>query len=283
MAIVLNLHQETSLHKKRSLDCSVEFLQSINNSLLESNSKCHSIPCDVYSLEIIKNMIKNEPSYSDIGLRKYSDWYNSRTREAIVMYVDSLHLQHKATIQALFLAISYIDTILSTYEQKPPQLTVELIAACCFILAMKTNETDLYFTYSDYLFPSFDRKYTLKPDDLFNMEIQCIQKLKYELNLLTVYEMMSILLTIHIPSKEEIRKCKGSNSEIYSLCHTIAHKALYKGCVMLKYSTVQISFSILYTAKFIKGTDIHTYNHLYEKYFEYSIKDYEQCISDILT
>lgn len=187
------------------------------------------------------------------------DWYIT-IRKKVIKFISYLSKQFNASNQTYYQTISYVDEVfvkkIKNLAKQPKK--VYLLTIGCFILAHKFNEIDTgrciiedkkFEKISQYLNIDFSVK------DLIKYELKCVKILKYNLNKLSIFDIVKCIKYSGFVFQYELKANKKLINEIYKKVDEILQQCILESEFFFSYNFFQITFSIIHYVRALFGLD----------------------------
>ena len=189
--------------------------------------------------ELIINPEKNDKTIINLDL--YLQF-----RKKLINHTYNLCTGIKSSYECYYLSIILMDNVINNLDYKINNYQLDLINTICFIISKKFNEKDLLKkeSYNQYLTICHSPQKFINPNDLINMEIECLKILKYNLNIptsLTILKYFFIcgIIFVNEINETEIKKIYDKILEILSFCTE-------QNEIYIQFNPIQVVFGIIY-------------------------------------
>lgn len=141
-----------------------------------------------------------------------------------------------------YLALAYLDKLLQNKHHLSPK-TTELYVINALLLAAKFREVSIYE-------PNFSRftcdngEYQINEDEIQENEIDLLKELNYELNVITAYDVLQMLLYNGIVYDDEIDKENDNVNKIYEYAEEL-FKLLYNDINIIGFDVREVAISVV--------------------------------------
>ena len=141
-----------------------------------------------------------------------------------------------------YLALSYLDKLLPTKHHLSPK-TTELYVINSLLLAAKFREVSIYE-------PNFSRftcdngEYQINEEEILENEIELLKELNYELNVITAYDVLQMLLYNGIVYDDEIDKENDNVNKIYEYAEEL-FKLLYNDINVIGFDVREVAINVV--------------------------------------
>lgn len=190
--------------------------------------------------------LKNIDHYLETQrLSSHSQWYITNRHKGII-FLKTLCSKYRTSDKTFFSALSYLDSIMSSYQEQMNQTLFDLKVISCFILAGKFSENDSY-PFDLNHFTSVNGRYLFNCSCIRVAELETLKKLEYNLNDITPYEYLMTLLNCGIVLENELID-EEDIGNLYLFCLKVLTKIILSDA-FIKFNPVQIGFSIVYLAR----------------------------------
>ena len=258
-----------------------------------STSNCDNSNSEISEIGENKNI--EEEDESDFESSKFESKYSTKKedlipislyykyRNEIIKIIKDNCIFYKTSKRCFYLTMTYLDIFFKKKNSEKLSLyQMDLIINACFILAYKFIETFEIYEIEYYSFnTNLDKgRIYIRCDDLLEAEINCLEILDYNLNQVSVYEILEMILSAGIVLEKEIDQKSDKLFEIYEKCFNLLDFCVNKNEVILEYPSTEIIFSIIYLMRkeFNFNLNIDKYFH---KMYGIEMKSYSKCIKDI--
>ena len=256
-------------------------------------SKCGILIINKASLETKKFIKPNKFSYKTtldplshtINLKKncfkkkpinYTNYYEKNRRKGI-LFLKNLCNSYNTNDNVFFISLSYLDRIMNDIEFLE-RLDFQLYIIVSFILGEKFIEKDAFpFDYNNFI--SYEGDYEYESEEIQEAEIEILQKLNYDINDITSFEVLLNFLYCGFIFENEINDYNKIN-QIYNFTLRMITKLILTD-IHLKFNSYSIAFSIIHLCR--KYFELPSENMMYLKYiYMIHLKDYKNCMNYIL-
>ena len=264
---------------KENNDCKHEELEKINNKLyickncslfgiikeitsteakikLLSKPYNYNIKLEINIYDIVKNAIKYYTTYNNILINeKKDDKYiinlglYLKFRKKLIKHMYNLCSGINTTYECYYLSIALMDNVINNLDYIINNYQLDLISTACFIIAKKFFEKDILQkeSYKNYLTICHSPQKFIKPIDLISREVECLKKLKYNLNIPTSLTILKYIFICGIIFINEIEENEIKN--IYDICFDILKFCIEQNEIYTNYNAVQLVFGIIYLVR----------------------------------
>ena len=172
--------------------------------------------------------------------------------------------------------INNLNYIINNYQ-------FDLINTICFIIAKKFNEKDLLQkeSYNHYFTICHSPQKFINPNDLINIEIECLKIVNYNLNIPTSLTLLKYIFICGIILSNEIKEAKIK--EIYDKSLEILGFCVEQNEIYLKFTPIQVVFGIIYLIRKkynLKNNIVKYFDELFGVKFSY-IKECTKVIEQL--
>ena len=168
------------------------------------------------------------------------------TRSKIITSLFKHSQTYNYTKSTIYLALSYIDKLLPNKHHLSPK-TTELYVINSLLLAAKFREVSIYE-------PNFSRftcddgEHQINEDEIQENEIDLLKELNYELNVITAYDVLQMLLYNGIVYDDEIDKDNDSVNKLYEYAEEL-FKLIYSDINVLGFDVREIAVNVVCLAR----------------------------------
>ena len=197
---------------------------------------------------LIKNAVNfyiNNPYHKKNESIKNIDLY-LKYRKKLVKHTYNLCSGIKSTYECYYLSILLMDNVINNLDYIINNYQLDLINTICFIISKKFNEKDILKkeTYNQYLTICHSPQKFINPNDLINIEVECLKILNYNLNLPTSLTLLKYIficgiIFVNEIEENEIKKIYDKSLEILAFC--VEQNEIY-----INFNPIQVSFGIIY-------------------------------------
>ena len=223
----------------------------------------------------------SEKSFNDNDFL-YSINIYYQNRKEIFLYIKKLCNKYNTSKNCFYLCMSLIEQFYKNYENKNiNKYQMDLIMNAIFILAYKfiDRDIDIIIKYKSFkTFFSKEKKY-INPYDLKITEIQCLEILNYNLNIMTILNLLDLVLSSGIVLEKEITDI-NIISKIYNECLNLLDFCFGETDIILEHSISEIVFSIIYLVR-KQNNLIYNIEKYFNKIYNIELKKYLNCIKNI--
>ena len=228
----LHLNKEFTIPIKKNLKLNLQ-----NNKLisLKNSYKIRNKNYEINNALIYENFIKKTPKKISLP----TEWYIKR-RQYIIEIIDKIGKKYNFSEHVLYLSLLYCDTLLKTLHDIPKkEFNINIITSIIIAYKFSENNTKT-FKYKDIC--KFCKKYYIEitSEDIYNEEINILQKLKHNLNIPTINDYIKCMNLIGIIYR-------GEEKEINQIIKTFKDvtKKVSLNKIALEYNNEVISMSIV--------------------------------------
>ena len=213
-------------------------------------------------------------------LYSFNIYYNNRNE--IYSYIKDLCNNYNTNENCFYLTMTLIEEFYKYFGYKHINAyQMDLIMNAIFILAYKFDDTDCEIYICNRAFKTHfckERKH-LKPKDLKIAEVQCLEILKYNLNKLTIYNFLELVLSAGVVLEKEINNFNVV-SKIYKDCLNLLEFCFRENDLIIEHSMSEIVFSIIYLVR-KQNNLIYNIGKIFNKIYNIELKNYINCIKYI--
>ena len=205
-----------------------------------------------------------------------------KNRKEIYTYIKKLCNKYNSSKNCFYLCMSLIEQFYKNYNNKNiNNYQMDLIMNAIFILAYKfiDVDSDIIIKYKSFKTFFYKEKKYINVDDLKITEVQCLEILKYNLNIITILNLLDFVLSSGIVLEKEITNI-NIISKIYNDCLNILDFCFGETDIMLEHSISEIVFSIIYLVR-KQNNLIYNIEKYFNKIYNIEIKKYLSCIKYI--
>ena len=204
-------------------------------------------------------------------------------RNDIIKFIKEACKYYNASKRCFYLTMNYLDIFFKNVGiEKINFYQIDLITNVCFILAYKFIETFQIYEIEYHSFNTNldnERKY-IKCKDLIIAEINCLKVLEYNLNQISIYEILEMILSAGIVLENEIDKKSNKLFKIYEKCFNLLDSCIEKNEIILEYPPTEIIFSIIFLVRKDSNLNLNI-DKYFHKMYGIEMKSYSKCIKTI--
>jgi len=204
-------------------------------------------------------------------------------RKKLINIIKNLYIKFNPSKEVLFLSIFYLDSVLSTYNYNKEinQKKLLSLTVSCFNLAFKFVEICEYNTNVDYSF--FSLKFNMNSDDFIFFEIECLKRLKYNLNCVYFYTYIQLFKYVGFVFQSEVEeKFDLDINEVYKYLENILYEIINDYSLFEKFTNKQIAYAIIYITrkKFLLDEELFN-EQIIKNIYHYDFSLYKNCVVHI--
>ena len=224
--------------------------------------------------------LKSNNENNNDFLQSLNIYYKNRNK--IFYHIKNLCKNFNTSKNCFYLTMTLIEQFFKMSEEREINYyQLDLIITAIFILSFKFTDSDseFYICYKSFNTCFYKGRRHIKSYDLKIAEVQCLDILEYNLNVLTIYDFIKLLLSSGIVLEKESTNINVI-SKVYSECFKLLEFCFEEKDIMIEHSMSDIAFSIIYLVR-KKNNLIYNIEKYFNKIYNIELKKYLNCIRHI--